>query len=370
MKEINTYYYNAVDLLKQLIAIPSFSREETAAADLLEAFLTANGVHANRKGNNLWACSTNWDDTKPTILLNSHIDTVKPVAGWTRDPFVPEEDGDKLYGLGSNDAGASLVSLLAAFCHCGLDRRHVERSRDTQSLDDKNKSYVRPYNYVFLASCEEEVSGADGIESVLPELPPIALAVVGEPTGMRPAIAERGLMVLDGIVRGKSGHAARDEGENAIYKALPVIEWFKNLRFPKESELLGAVKTTVTMIDAGTQHNVIPDTCRFTVDVRSNELYSNEQIFKKIVVGCGCDISARSFRLNSSCIDPDNFIVQRAKLLGLDPYGSPTLSDQALMPFPSLKIGPGASERSHTADEFVYVSEIRHAIEIYVRLLS
>lgn len=364
---MDTYYYNAVDLLKQLIAIPSFSRDETAATDVLDNYLKENGLNPNRKGNNLWVLSPNWDDTKPTILLNSHIDTVKPVAGWTRDPFVPTEEGDKLYGLGSNDAGASLVSLLAAFCHCvaGYDSQS-----HPQSPDSKSKPHARAYNYVFLASCEEEVSGADGIESVLPELPPIALAIVGEPTGMRPAIAERGLMVLDGVVHGKSGHAARDEGENAIYKALPVIEWFKHLRFPKESELLGAVKTTVTMIDAGTQHNVIPDTCRFTVDVRSNELYSNEQIFKKIVVGCGCEISARSFRLNSSSIDPNNFIVQRAKLLGLEPYGSPTLSDQALMPFPSLKMGPGASERSHTADEFVYLTEIRHAIEIYVRLLS
>ncbi|GHT05533.1 acetylornithine deacetylase [Bacteroidia bacterium] len=346
-------YYEAIDLLKQLIAIQSFSREEKAAADLLEACMQNRGWQPNRKGNNVWLMSPNWDEKKPTILLNSHIDTVKPVAGWTRDPFLPTEEGDKLYGLGSNDAGASLVSLLHAYliiCGDGVQ--------------------TRAYNYIFLASCEEEVSGKDGIESVLPELPPIALAVVGEPTGMRPAIAERGLMVLDCVVRGKSGHAARDEGENAIYKALPVIEWFKNLRFPKESALLGAVKTTVTMIEAGTQHNVIPDTCRFTVDVRSNELYSNEQIFKKIVVDCGCEIFARSFRLNSSSIDPDNFIVQRAKLLGLEPYGSPTLSDQALMSCASLKIGPGASERSHTADEFVYLSEIRQAIEIYLRLLG
>jgi acetylornithine deacetylase len=350
MNKFDTYYYDAVDLLKQLIAIPSFSRNEKAATTCLERFLKQKGLHPQRKGNNVWVLSANWDEAKPTILLNSHIDTVKPVAGWKRDPFAATEDNGWLYGLGSNDAGASLVALLAAFRHCGLDPQSS-------------------YNYIFLASCEEEVSGKGGIEAVLPELPPIAVAVVGEPTGMRLAIAERGLMVLDGVVHGKAGHAARDDGENAIYKALPAIEWFRRLRFPKESELLGAVKTTVTMIGAGTQHNVIPDECRFTVDVRTNELYTNEQIFKEITKRCWCDITARSFRLNSSSIDPNHFIVQRAKMLGLEPYGSPTLSDQALMPFPSVKIGPGASERSHTADEFVLLSEIRQAIEVYVRLI-
>ncbi|GHT43180.1 acetylornithine deacetylase [Bacteroidia bacterium] len=355
MKKFDIYYREAVDLLKQLLAIPSFSRDEKAAADLLEAFLKKKNRSPSRKGNNVWARSANWDDARPTILLNSHIDTVKPVAGWTRDPFAATEEGDRLYGLGSNDAGASLVSLLAAFLHlCGLDAQ----------------SPAPHSNYIFLASCEEEVSGKGGIESVLPDLPPIAVAVVGEPTGMRPAIAERGLMVLDGVVHGKAGHAARDDGENAIYKALPVIEWFSRLRFPKESTLLGGVKATVTMIDAGTQHNVIPDECRFTVDVRTNELYTNEQIFNEIAAQCGCHLSARSFRLNSSSIDPNHYVVQRAKQMGLEPYGSPTLSDQALMPFPSVKIGPGASERSHTADEFVLLSEIRQAVEVYVGLIA
>jgi len=339
-----------INLLKQLIAVPSFSREEKDAADLLESYLIDRQLHPQRKGNNIWLCSPTWDDQKPTILLNSHIDTVKPVAGWSQDPFFPLEKDGKLYGLGSNDAGASLVSLLQAFL----------------LLSAKEQ----PNNFIFLASCEEEVSGKGGLESVLPELPAIALGIVGEPTGMQPAIAERGLMVLDGIVRGKSGHAARDEGENAIYKALPVIEWFRNLRFPLESALLGEVKTTVTLIQAGTQHNVIPDTCQFTVDVRSNELYSNEQLFEFIAGHCGCEIQARSFRLNSSRINPEHPVVQRAEALGLKPFGSPTLSDQALMPFPSLKIGPGSSARSHVADEFVYLSEIEDAVKIYFRLLD
>ncbi|GAP71472.1 peptidase dimerisation domain [Candidatus Symbiothrix dinenymphae] len=357
MNNINGFYYYAVDLLKKLIEIPSLSQDEAAAANLLQKYLQRRNLYPKRTGNNVWVMSPFWDRNKPTILLNSHIDTVKPVAGWTRDPFTPVEEEGKLYGLGSNDAGASLVSLLATFlhlCQCDLVSR---------SSDDKR-------NYIFLASCEEEISGQNGIELVLPELPPIALAVVGEPTGMQPAIAERGLMVLDVLVHGKSGHAARHEGVNAIYKALTLIEWFKNMHFEKTGDLLGAVKTTVTMIDAGTQHNVVPDLCHFTVDIRSNERYTNEELFKYIKSRCWGDVSARSLRLNSSSIDPKHPIVQRAKELNLEPYGSPTLSDQALMPFPSIKIGPGASERSHTADEFVYLAEIRQAINVYLKLLE
>ena len=337
-------------LLKQLIATPSFSREEKEAADLLESYLINRQLYPQRKGNNIWLCSPVWNHQKPVILLNSHIDTVKPVAGWSQDPFLPLEKDGKLYGLGSNDAGASLLALLEAFL----------------LLTAKEQ----PNNFIFLVSCEEEVSGKGGIESVLPELPTVALGIVGEPTGMQPAIAERGLMVLDGIVRGKSGHAARNEGENAIYKALPIIEWFRNLHFPLESALLGQVKTTVTLIQAGTQHNVIPDTCQFTIDVRSNELYSNEQLFDFIAGQCGCEIHARSFRLNSSRIGSEHPVVQRAEALGLKPFGSLTLSDQALTPFPSLKIGPGDSARSHTADEFIYLSEIEEAIKIYFQLLD
>jgi acetylornithine deacetylase len=338
------------DLLKQLIAIPSFSREEKDAADLLESFLITRNLRPQRKGNNIRLLSPHWDERKPVLLLNSHIDTVQPVAGWTKDPFSPLEEDGKLYGLGSNDAGASLVALLQTFT----------------ILTSKEQAN----NFIFLASCEEEISGKGGLESVLSELPPVTLAVVGEPTGMQPAVAERGLMVLDGIVRGKAGHAARNEGENAIYKALPVIDWFRNLQFPLKSELLGPVKTTVTMIQAGTQHNVIPDSCQFTVDVRSNEFYSNEQLFSDIAARCGCEIKARSFRLNSSRIDMDHPLVQRAEQLGLKPFGSPTSSDQALMHFPSLKIGPGNSARSHTADEFIYIQELQDAVDRYVFLLN
>lgn len=341
---------NPTYLLRQLLTIPSFSREETEAADFLQAFLQSEGLSPFRKGNNVALFSPNWDNNKPTILLNSHIDTVKPVSGWTKNPFLALEENGRLYGLGSNDAGASLVSLLQTF---------IRLSETGQ-----------PNNFIFLASCEEEVSGKNGVELILNELPKIDFAIVGEPTGMQPAIAERGLMVLDAKVYGKSGHAARNEGENAIYKALPVIEWFQNLKFPKESELLGAVKTTVTVLQAGTQHNVIPDECKFTVDVRSNEFYSNKEIFEIIADQCECEIGARSFRLNSSRIDENHPIVERAKSLGLKPFGSPTLSDQALMPFPSLKIGPGDSARSHTADEFVYLGEIEEAIELYCKLLD
>ncbi|GHT72713.1 acetylornithine deacetylase [Bacteroidia bacterium] len=346
----DTSFFDAVDLLKNLIAIPSFSRDETAAADFLESYFRKEKLRPQRKGNNLWLVSPNWDEMKSAILLNSHIDTVRPVAGWTKEPFSPVEEEGKLYGLGSNDAGASLVSLWQTF----------------RILTAKEQ----PNNFIFLASCEEEVSGNGGIETILPELPPIALAVVGEPTNMQPAIAEKGLLVLDGTVRGKAGHAARNEGENAIYKALPIIRWFQELPFPMISDLLGAVKTTVTMIEAGTQHNVIPDICRFTVDVRTNELYTNEQILQYIQENCPCEIHARSLRLNSSKIDPDHPLIQHAIRLGLKPFGSPTLSDQTHIPVPSLKIGPGASARSHTADEFVYLAEIREAIDIYIRLLD
>jgi acetylornithine deacetylase len=298
----------------------------------------------------VWTISPNFDKQKPTVLLNSHIDTVKPVSAWTKDPFNPETDGDILYGLGSNDAGASVVSLLHAFL----------------VLTQK----PQPYNLVFVASAEEEVSGKGGIESVLTELPDIAFAVVGEPTEMHPAIAEKGLMVLDCTAHGKSGHAARNEGDNAIYKVVSDIEWFQTYHFPKSSELLGDVKMSVTMIQAGTQHNVVPDKCTFVVDIRSNEQYSNKEIFEIISSKIQSEVKARSFRLNSSRIDLKHPFVERTTMIGKTPYGSPTLSDQALMPFPSVKIGPGKSSRSHTADEYIRLSEIREAIELYVRLLD
>lgn len=344
-------YYEAIDLLKGMISRPSFSRKETAVADYLQKCWSDAGHHVFRKGNNLWIIAPGFDFAKPTLLLNSHIDTVKPAAGWQKDPFLPEEtEDDRLYGLGSNDAGASVVSLYEAFT----------------ILSAK----AQPYNLIFLASCEEEVSGKNGIECVLPELPPIRFAVVGEPTGMRPAIAEKGLMVLDCVATGKAGHAARNEGVNAIYKAIEDINWFSTYQFPEKSDLLGPVKMTVTIIKAGTQHNVVPDRCEFTVDIRSNEFYSNERLFELIKEQVGCEIKARSFRLNSSRTEPEHPFVQRCLMLGKDPFGSPTLSDQALMRFPSVKIGPGDSARSHSADEFIYGPEIRDAITTYVRLLD
>ena len=330
----------AVELLCRLIEVPRISREETAAADLLQDYMKGElGLEVKRMGNNLWSVQPNFDPEKQTLLLNAHIDTVKPVAGWQRDPFKATREGDRIYGLGSNDDGASLVSLLHVFA--------TLKEADTK------------YNLVFLASAEEEVSGKGGIESVLPLLPKIDVALVGEPTGMQPAIAEKGLMVLDVTAHGKAGHAARDEGENAIYKALEDIEWFRNYKWEKVSPLLGPVKMSVTIINAGTQHNVIPDTCTFTVDVRSNECYTNRELFDEIGKNVKSEVKARSFRLGSSGIDVNHPLVQRIVELGGKPFGSPTLSDQALMPFPSLKMGPGESKRSHSADEFVEIGEIR-----------
>jgi len=344
-------FYDATDLLKGMISRPSFSREEAEVADYLQTQWRRAGHAVRRKGNNLWLMSPSFDDAKPTVLLNSHLDTVKPVAGWTRDPFQPEEDDDeRLYGLGSNDAGASLVALYEAFTLLS--------------------AHEQPYNLIFSASAEEEVSGRDGIESVLPELPPVAFGVVGEPTGMHPAVAEKGLMVLDCLSRGRSGHAARNEGINAISLAIKDIEWFHSYVFPQQSDLLGPVKMTVTMIQAGTQHNVIPDECRFTVDVRTNEFYANQTLCDEIRKRVDCEVTPRALRRNSSRIDVQHPFVRRAVMLDKTPFGSPTLSDQALMSFPTVKIGPGDSSRSHTADEYIRLPEIREAIELYVRLLD
>ena len=340
----------AVGLLKQLIIIPSVSSEEEAVADALQNFIEGVGIMTYRSGNNVWCLSPNFDPKRPTLLLNSHIDTVKPVAGWKHHPHTPVEEEGRIYGLGSNDAGASVVSLLQVF----------------------RQLCLRPqtYNIIYLASCEEEVSGKGGIESVLPMLPPITVAIVGEPTEMQPAVAEKGLMVLDVTAYGRAGHAARDEGDNAIYKVLDDIAWFRDYQFEKVSALLGPVKMSVTQVNAGTQHNVVPDRCTFVVDVRSNELYTNEELFKKITSHIRCEAKARSYRLNSSCISTDHPLVKRAVSMGLKPFGSPTLSDQALMHFPSMKMGPGKSCRSHTADEYILIDEIEDAIKIYIELLD
>jgi acetylornithine deacetylase len=340
-----------LELLQSLIAIPAFSREEQAAADFLETTWRRDFPDAiTRTGNNILIAPLRPDTAKPFLLLNSHIDTVRPVAGWSYPPFAPTLVDDRLYGLGSNDAGASLVTLYDVFRT--LCRR------------------PQPYNPIFLASCEEEVSGKGGAERIVPLLPPIALAVVGEPTDMQPAIAEKGLVVLDCTACGRAGHAARNEGINAITEAMRAIVWFHAYRFPKESDMLGAVKMTVTQIQAGTQHNVIPDRCTFVVDVRTNEYYSNRDVYDVVVAEAGCDVAVRSFRLNSSRLDPTHPFVRRAVELGRSPFGSPTLSDQAVMPFPSLKIGPGHSSRSHTADEYIRLSEITDAIPLYLSLLD
>ena len=341
----------ALALLRDLIALPSVSRDEQRAADRLQASLEQYGLATQRHGHNVWTIAPGYRDDRPTLLLNAHLDTVKPVSGWTHDPFTPalEPDG-RLYGLGSNDDGASLVSLLQAFLHLS----------------------ARPqaYNLVYLASAEEEVSGRGGIESVLPMLPPVSFALVGEPTGMQPATAEKGLMVIDATALGRSGHAARDEGDNALYHALDDIQLLRQLRLPRVSPLLGPVKTTVTQIQAGTQHNVVPDRCTFVIDVRSNELYSNLDLLHELQARLHSQLQPRSTRLSSSACPMDHPLVRRAIALGRTPFGSPTLSDQALMPFPSMKMGPGQSSRSHTADEYILPQEIDEAIDLYIRLLD
>jgi len=344
--------FAAVDLLKRLIATPSPSKHEEGTAAIIEQHLRDHDVERiERLHNNVWARNLHFDPAKPTILLNSHHDTVAPNAGYTRDPYAPVVEGDRLYGLGSNDAGASVVSLLAAFLH--LYRREGMR-----------------YNIIVAITGEEENSGHDGLESILPLLGPLSFAVVGEPTQMQLAIAERGLTVIDCIAHGKAGHAARNEGENAIYKAIKDIEWLRTCDFPRKSEMFGAVKMSVTMISAGTQHNVVPAECRFTVDVRVTDKYTNEEVVEVIRQHLQSEVIPRSTRLKPSSIDPAHPIVQAGIALGRTTYGSPTTSDQALLDIPSLKLGPGDSARSHSADEFVHLSEIREGIELYIKMLE
>lgn len=341
----------AVALLKRLIVLPSVSRDEARAADCVEQALRQAGAPVCRHLNNVWSAQEPASGGRPVLLLNAHLDTVRPSASWTRDPFVPAEEDGRIYGLGSNDCGGGLVALLTVY------------------LALRTRSDLL-WRLVFLASAEEEVSGRDGVEAVLPMLPPIDAALVGEPTGMRPAIAEKGLMVFDCVAHGKAGHAAREEGDNAIYRAVDDICWFRTFRFPRVSPLLGAVKMSVTVIGAGSQHNVVPDSCRYVVDVRTNELYSNVEVLDEVRRHVRSTVTPRSTRLSSSSIPLDHPLALAAVRLGGEPFGSPTLSDQALMPFPSLKMGPGESARSHTADEYVEVEEIRRAIGIYLRLLT
>ncbi|GAB2940246.1 M20 family metallo-hydrolase [Hymenobacter coalescens] len=341
----------AIDLLIELIRTPSLSREEAQTANLLVNFFRRHGVEPQRAGHNVWAQNQHYDPDKPTILLNSHHDTVKAGASWTYDPFGAVVEGDRLTGLGSNDAGASAVSLLATFLHF------------YQRAD-------LAYNLICAITAEEEISGPGGIRSVLPLLPPLALGIVGEPTQMNLAIAEKGLVVLDCTAHGRTGHAARDEGDNALYQAVDDINWIRQYQFPKASPLLGPVKMTVTQVQAGSQHNVVPDRCTFVVDVRTNECYSNQQVVDIVQQHVQAEVKPRSTHLNSSRIAPEHPLVRRGVALGRQTFGSVTLSDQSMMPFDTVKIGPGDSARSHTPDEFILLSEIRGGIRGYIELLE
>ena len=341
----------AIDLLTRLIATQSFSKEEEEVASIVEEFFDKHGVHSYKRGNNVWVKNQYFNPDLPTVLLNSHLDTVRPNTGYTRDPFKPEVIDGKLYGLGSNDAGGPLVSLIATFLH-------YHGRKDLK------------YNIVMAATAEEEISGTGGIESIWTSLTPVDFAIVGEPTLCDIATAEKGLMVLDCVAKGKPGHAAREEGINSIYEALPDIEWFRNYKFPKKSATLGEIKMTVTVIHSGRQHNVVPAECEFTVDVRVTDMYTLEEIFETIKANVKCQVTPRSLRMRPSGISEDHPLVMSAKKLGLKLYGSPTTSDQALIPVPSVKMGPGDSARSHSADEFIYVDEIRKGIETYIKLLD
>jgi acetylornithine deacetylase len=341
-----------IDLLKELIVIPSFSKEEDQTAGMLCKFLGEKGIEHTRVGNNVYALNKYFDASKPTILLNSHHDTVKPNPQYTNDPFSPIEKEGKLFGLGSNDAGGCLVSLIAAFLYF---------------YENENLKY----NLVIAATAEEEISGTGGIEYTLPYLPKIDFAIVGEPTQMNLAIAEKGLLVLDCTSHGKAGHAAREEGENAIYKAVKDIEWFSHFQFPKLSETLGPVKMSVTVINTENKaHNVVPTACTFVVDIRVTDAYTHEEVVEIIQQHVACEVKPRGLRMRSTKIDRAHPLVQAGISMGKSVYGSPTCSDKALMPFPALKMGPGDSARSHTADEFIHISELHEGIEVYIQLLN
>lgn len=340
----------AISLLKQLIAIPSFSKQESKTADLIERFLLEKGVEPQRQGNNVWAYSTPYDAQLPTVWLNSHHDTVLPNSGYTLDPFTPVEKEGKLFGLGSNDAGGCLVALLEAFTH----------------FIGKNL----PFNLLLIASAEEEISGSQGIASLLSFLPEAELALVGEPTQMKLAVAEKGLLVIDGTVRGLAGHAAREEGKNSIYLAIEDVAKVKDFQFDRISPFLGETKVSCTVIHAGEQHNLVPDLCRYVLDVRVTDVYTHEEVLEELRAVLKADLQPRSLRLRSSFLPTDHPVLAVAKTLNLTTFGSPTLSDQALIPYPSMKIGPGDSARSHTADEYIYLKEIEEGVQGYITLLE
>lgn len=351
-KNITILTEKAIELLKELIATPSFSKEENETAEIICNFFASVDVPYARVGNNVYAKSKYYDAAKPSVLLNSHHDTVKPNAKYTRDPFEPVEEDGKLFGLGSNDAGGCLVSLIATFLY------YYDRT-------DLN------HNVVFAASAEEEISGVNGIELVLPYLGKIDFGIVGEPTKMEMAVAERGLMVIDCIANGKAGHAARNEGVNALYIAIDDINWIRNCKFEKVSPLLGESRMTVTVIGTeNQQHNVVPPQCRFVIDVRVNELYTFEEMLGLLKENIKSQFKPRTTRMKPTSISLDHPMVKAGIELGRGYYGSPTTSDKALMPFPTLKMGPGDSARSHTADEFIYLDEIRNGIDMYIQLLN
>ncbi len=339
-----------IELLQQLIAAPSFSKEEFQSAEIIAAFFGKEKIPFHREQNNIWVFNKHYKESLPTLLLNSHHDTVRPGESWTKNPFAPTVEGGKLFGLGSNDAGGALCSLIATFLHFY-----------DQQL---------PFNLILAATAEEEISGKNGIELILPQLREIDCAIVGEPTQMEIAVAEKGLLVLDCVVTGKKGHAARDEGDNAIYKAMESIEWFRTFQFPKISKWLGKVKMTVTMINSGTQHNVVPEQCAFVVDVRVTDAYTHDEILQTVRENVSCEVTPRSTRIRPSFIDENHPLPVAGKKTGRKFYGSPTTSDQALIPFPSIKIGPGDSARSHTADEFIFLNEIEEGIRIYIELIG
>lgn len=347
----NTYFEEAVDLLSDLIRCPSFSKEESLTASIIEEHLTRKGCKPTRHLNNVYVKCKHYDDSKPTVLLNSHHDTVKPNSGYSNNPFNPLQKGGKLYGLGSNDAGGALVSLLTTFLHF-------------QEQD------ALPFNLVFAATAEEEISGQNGISALLEKTGKFEFGIVGEPTEMRMATAEKGLMVLDCITYGESGHAAYDDFRNSIYEALGAIHWFQTYQFGKVSTTLGPIRMNVTQINAGRAHNVIPERCEFVVDIRTTDTYTNKEVLDIVERSVDCAVTARSTRLNPSGIDEEHSIIKVAKQLDIITYGSPTLSDQALMNFPTVKIGPGKSERSHTADEFIYLEEIWSGIKLYIRMIE
>ena len=351
-KDLNILQKEAIEFLQELIKLPSFSKDEWQTASAITKYLAEKGLQVTRVSNNVLVSNKYFDDAKPTLLLNSHHDTVKPSNNFTKDPFTPLIEDGRLFGLGSNDAGGSLVALMTTFLHF----------------------YEQPdlkYNLVYAATAEEEISGANGIENALQYLPTIDCAIVGEPTLMQMAVAERGLVVLDCVAHGKAGHAARNEGDNAIYKALKDIEWIRCHQFEKVSNLLGPVKMSVTVIDSENKaHNVVPAQCKFVVDVRVNELYTLEEIVDAIKANVQSEVIPRSVRLKSSSISLEHPLVKAGLSLGRTYYGSPTASDKALMPFPALKLGPGDSARSHIADEFIFIEEINEGIELYIQLLN